>query len=131
MMIILTQEKSKTVLILFLSIVLISLFALSSKKPDKVNYVVEEYTIKNAEISEVKVDSKKLIGNFKLELYDNRAKVVIDDSEKEYKVKNKKKYLELSNSSEKIKVERVKDDLKLKYNGIDLTLGRDVSMSTQ
>lgn len=116
------KEKSKIFLVLFLGIVLALLFVLSLK-PNKVDYS-GEYIIKSAEISSIKVDSKKLIGNFRLDLQGNKAKVIVNDTKKEYKVKDKKNLLELYTSSEKIKVKVVENDLKLKYNGIDLTLGR-------
>ena len=116
------KEKSKILLVLFLSILLALLFALSLK-PSEVDYS-GEYIVKSAEISSIKVDSKKLIGNFRLDLQGNKAKVIVNDTKKEYKVKDKKNQLELYTSSEKIKVQVVENDLKLKYNGIDLTLGR-------
>lgn len=116
------KEKSKILLVLFLSILLALLFALSLK-PNKVDYS-GEYIVKSAEISSIKVDSKKLLGNFRLDLQGNKAKVIVNDTKKEYKVKDKKNQLELYTSSEKIKVKIDENDLKLKYNGIDLTLGR-------
>lgn len=116
------KEKSKIVLVLFLSIILALLFAFSLK-PSKVDYS-GEYIVKSAEISSIKVDSKKLIGDFKLDLQGDKAKVIANDTKKEYKVKDKKDQLELYTSSEKIKVKVVENYLKLKYNGIDLTLGR-------
>lgn len=116
------KEKSKIILVLFLSIILALLFALSLK-PSKVDYS-GEYIVKSAEISSIKVDSKKLLGNFRLDLQGNKAKVIVNDTKKEYKVKDKKNQLELYTSSEKIKVKIDENDLKLKYNGIDLTLGR-------
>lgn len=116
------KEKSKILLVLFLSIILALLFALSLK-PSKVDYS-GEYIVKSAEISSIKVDSKKLLGNFRLDLQGNKAKVIVNDTKKEYKVKDKKNQLELYTSSEKIKVKIDENDLKLKYNGIDLTLGR-------
>ena len=116
------KEKSKILLVLFLSILLALLFALSLK-PNKVDYS-GEYIVKSAEISSIKVDSKKLLGNFRLDLQSNKAKVIVNDTKKEYKVKDKKNQLELYTSSEKIKVKIDENDLKLKYNGIDLTLGR-------
>ena len=116
------KEKSKILLVLFLSVILALLFVLSSK-PNKVDYS-GEYIVKSAEISSIKVDSKKLLGNFRLDLQGNKAKVIVNDTKKEYKVKDKKDQLELYTSSEKIKVKVVENDLKLKYNGIDLTLGR-------
>lgn len=116
------KEKSKILLVLFLSILLALLFALSLK-PSEVDYS-GEYIVKSAEISSIKVDSKKLLGNFRLDLQGNKAKVIVNDTKKEYKVKDKKNLLELYTSSEKIKVKIDENDLKLKYNGIDLTLGR-------
>lgn len=116
------KEKSKILLVLFLSILLALLFALSLK-PSEVDYS-GEYIVKSAEISSIKVDSKKLLGNFRLDLQGNKAKVIVNDTKKEYKVKDKKNQLELYTSSEKIKVKIDENDLKLKYNGIDLTLGR-------
>ena len=116
------KEKSKILLVLFLSILLALLFALSLK-PNKVDYS-GEYIVKSAKVSNIKVDSKKLIGDFRLDLQGGRAKVIVNDTKKEYKVKDKKNQLELYTSSEKIKVKIDENDLKLKYNGIDLTLGR-------
>lgn len=116
------KEKSKILLVLFLSILLALLFALSLK-PNKVDYS-GEYIVKSAEVSSIKVDSKKLIGDFELDLQGKKAKVIVNDTKKEYKVKDKKNQLELYTSSEKIKVQVVENDLKLKYNGIDLTLSR-------
>lgn len=119
-------EKFTTAILIFTTVVVLAtMLVFSTKLANKRDDYSGKYRIISSKISNVKIDDKKLIGDIKFEIKDNKAIVIVNNSKEEYKVKKvKDNELILYNSSNKIKVDKENNTLKFKYNGVDLTLDR-------
>lgn len=119
-------EKFTTAILIFTTVVVLAtMLVFSTKLANKRDDYSGKYRIISSKISNVKIDDKKLIGDIKFEIKDNKAIIIVNNSKEEYKVKKvKDNELILYNSSNKIKVDKENNTLKFKYNGVDLTLDR-------